>query len=153
MFQSCHKSAPIDSPATAAPHLDRGFRSKIDHELGVESWNDIHSQSLTVQCCFSVVTMCYAQCAHLVDTSEEHGHIVGLPRAKLMQRKGRASLGSTLGVNEPINLAVGVTCEVCQRGTDGGLLLQTVDRHQGEQLVDCPRIHCRPKHCRGIQPR
>eukprot|EP00047_Mylnosiga_fluctuans_P013881 m.33968 g.33968 ORF g.33968 m.33968 type:complete len:378 (+) comp5162_c0_seq1:406-1539(+) len=55
----------------------------------------------------------------------------------------RVELDSALAVDEMANLAIAVTRDVGQARVDGRFLIQPMDGHNGEELLDCPRVGCR----------
>ena len=71
----------------------------------------------------------------LIGTHEEHAQIVGL--VLLQRMDGQRVRVMTVG-HETGNLAVAVAGDILQRGVTCGTLVQSLDRHDGEHLVDSP---------------
>ena len=73
----------------------------------------------------------------LVGTNEEHTEIVWLVLLQWMKRKNIADM--TIGY-EVRNLSVAVAGDVLQGSVPGRTLVQTLDRHDREELVDSPTV-------------
>ena len=73
----------------------------------------------------------------LVGTYEEHTEIVWLVLLQRMKRENVADMAIGYEVG---NLAVAVAGDVLQGSVAGRTLVQTLDRHDREELVDGPTV-------------
>ena len=73
----------------------------------------------------------------LVGARQEHSQVVRLPLAERMQRDG---LVDGLVLDEAVDLPVGVASDVDDGRVAGGNLVETMQRDDGKQLIDCPMV-------------
>ena len=91
----------------------------------------------------------------LVHPCQEHGQVVGLLVSQCMQPQDRGRLAS-LRVDELVDFAVRVAGDVSQCGVHCRLLIQAMDGHDGEELLNGPRVWGRSENCspgRQVQAR
>ncbi len=79
----------------------------------------------------------------LIGADQENAEVILMIRFQFVQRE---RVFHIVQVNETINLAVAVAGDIRQNGLTCGFLIEAVNGHHGEQLVDRPHVRERLKY-------